>query len=264
MKWRIFFLIFTLILSACGGDDSTHISFETENNPPTEEPPPFSSGDIVSTIPFPQEYTWIGDLVVDGSSAWMLAGTNITLDAFIQIDLETGAVLQVHTNSEFFLNHGSELAFDGENFRGTSYGYMNGVPQNHIFTIDQTGAIIGQMPCPTSNTGGFCEGLAWDGIHLWSGASDNRNLARFDLNGDVYLTIENLWDTIGINQDLAFNPQADHVTATHNSRLLRIDPETGSIITETALHLFKGDRDGDYWWQANNTTREIEKVYIGE
>lgn len=221
-------------------------------------------GDIVLTLPFPAGISWIGDIAYDATSntIWFLAGNNTTLDRLVQIDT-AGNEIKGFPNSVFWLNHGSELTFDGTYLWATSYG-TNGTPQSFIYKINpQTGTVISQFACPASSTGGYCEGIVWDGTHLWSAASDNKNLVSYGTDGIVNSTYTNFFGTIGTNTHLFYKPSMSRVIAMHDSIYI-INPSTGASSSPTyMLTPHSSGWDGQNIWRTNNTTQEIEVVYVG-
>ncbi len=226
---------------------------------------PATPGTIVKKIPYPSGVPWIGDMVYDVSdkTVWLLAGSQTVLDKFMQID-ETGAVLKTVPNSTFWINHGSELAFDGANLWATSYGWSNGVPQSYIYKIDPlTGSVATSFPCPASSTGGFCEGITWDGSQLWSATSDNRNLVSYTTNGTLQSLFLNEFSTIGTNTHLSYHSSLRCIIAFHDGVNL-IDPATGATMASNiSIYPYSSGWDSHNNWRANNSTQEIEVVYLG-
>ena len=227
----------------------------TANDPP---------GTIVKKIPFPFGVTWIGDMVyvVSDNTVWFLAGNLTVLNKFMQIDA-TGAVLKTVPNLTFWINHGSELASDGANLWATSYG-TNGVPQSYIYKIDPlTGLVVTSFPCPASSTGGFCEGIAWDGSKLWSAASDNKNLVSYLTDGTLQSLFLNEFSTIGTNTHLSYHSSQRRIIAFQDGITL-IYPSSGAITASNVLiYPHSSGWDGQNIWRANNSTQEIEVVFLG-
>jgi len=231
----------------------------TAKNPRIEQLGP------VRATKHPSMYSYIGDIVLAEESAVALAGNTTTLYTYLVFNPRTWEIIKEGRNEEFFLNHGSELAFDGENVWATSYGWSNGVPQTFVFKVDDSGIVIDKIDCPASNTGGFCEGLAWDGENFWSGSDDNTDITCFDRTGEIVRVIENAWATVGRKQDLYYNQKTGRVVALKGTEALLIDPETGMVLSSSNVqNLRNGDWDGSEWIQANNSTQEIEVFSVIE
>ena len=229
----------------------------------------YQPGDIVRTLPFPAGISGVSDVVFDSASqAFLLFAydvlSNWKVTKIIQIDYLSGATLSTTTivNPDFFMNHASEFVKAGDYYYGTSYGWSNGVPQSLIYKIDLNGNIVSTFPCPATSTGGFCEGLAWDGQYLWSGASDNKNLTQFSINGTVYATLTVL-DSIG-SHDVSYDKTAQQLIVSLDNSLNRYNPVTGAEINNVYTGFSRvGDWDGNFFWAINSSTQQLEGIYIG-
>jgi plastocyanin len=227
-------------------------------------------GDIVRAFPFPDGVTGVSDVVFDGASRSLLVFVydvlkNWQVTKIIQIDPLLGVVLKTTTvtNPTFFMNHESRFTKAGEYYYGTSYGWSNGVPQLFVYKIDLDGNILTSFPCPATNAGGRCEGLAWDGQCFWSGASDNKNLTQFTADGIVYATHYNVFDTIGIT-DIGYDSKIKQLVVI-KEYLYRIDQGNGNIVKKVSVgNAGVGDFDGEVWWSVNNSKQQIEGIYVGD
>lgn len=289
---RYLFMIVLCFIAACGrygGVDNPMPAENTSNNTTyinststqtftnTTSQPIFSNstshqttpGTIIKTIPYPVGVTGISDVVYDSSSQSLLLFVYDTLNNWmvtkiIQVNPLSGETLNTTniTNPVFFMNHASEFTRAGDYYYGTSYGSSNGVPQSLIYKIDLNGNTVSSFPCPATNTGGFCEGLAWDGTYLWSGASDNKNLVQFSMDGTVQQTITP-FNTISI-MDIAYD-NGKLIVSKENNYIYLIEPQNGAIINQFgpyAGYTKKGDWDGQLFWFINSSTQEIEGTYI--
>ena len=229
--------------------------------------PPAKLGAVIKKLPFPSGITWIGDMAYDKatSSLWALTGNNASLNTLTQIDINNGSVLASNSNNNWSINHSSSLAYDGQYLWATSYGTSNGVPQSYIYKLSTGGAILTQFACPATTTGGYCNGLAWDGSALWSGASDNKNLTRFGTEGSIQTQYVNVFTTVGLNNlDIAFDTISNRLIITKDG-VKYIDPLTGTITNTVAVYTVHGGAwDGALYWQPNNSTLEIEAFYLGQ
>ncbi|ACM18554.1 hypothetical protein Geob_0181 [Geotalea daltonii FRC-32] len=251
--------IFTLTVSDGYFTDTGTVTVSVAHNP----------GDIVRTIPFPAGISGVSDVVFDSSSQTLLVFAYDVLDNWkvtkiIQIDYSSGATLNTTAivNPDFFMNQSSEFTKAGDYYYGTSYGNSNGVPQSFIYKIDMNGNVIASFPCPATNAGGFCEGLAWDGQYLWSGASDNKNLTQFSTNGSVHATIT-AWNYIGTT-DVSYDKTMNQLIVSLNNRLHRVDPVTGTENSSVYTGFSRvGDWDGNLFWAVNSSTKQLEGIYIG-
>lgn len=229
----------------------------------------YAPGDIVRTLPLPAGISGVSDVVFDGASQTFLLFaydvlSNWKVTKIIQIDYLSGATLSTTTivNPDFFMNHASEFVKAGDYYYGTSYGWNNGVPQSLIYKIDLNGNIVSTFPCPASSTGGFCEGLAWDGQYLWSGASDNKNLTQFSITGVTNATLTVL-DSIG-SHDVSYDKAAQQLIVSLDNSLNSYNSVTGAEINNVYTGLSRvGDWDGNFFWAINSSTQQLEGIYIG-
>lgn len=224
-------------------------------------------GTIKKIIAYPAGIVGVSDLVYDNPGLWLLAERGSTSGStleLIKVDKESGQTLQTIPliNPPFSLNHASEMAWNGEFFWMTSYGWSNGIPQSYIYKVDLTGNLVATIPCPSTNTGGFCEGLAWDGIYLWTGASDNKNIVQFSTDGVGIKTLNNVFSSIGVG-DVSLK-DTSHLIISHTNYLYLIDTAsmaiTGQLYTSYSK---KGDWDSQLFWFANNSTQQLEGIYTG-
>ena len=239
---------------------------QPETPAPQPETPAPQKGAVLKSFPYPADITYIGDVAYDPASnvLYGLAGNSTTLDRWAKTDLVTGTTVKIADKSEFWLNHSSELAFDGTHIWATSYGWLNGIPQSFVYKVALDGSIVSRINCPTATINGFCEGLAWDGTGFWSGSSDNKNLYRFTPDGTLTDTIINAFQTVGIT-DINYNLSSGIILAIKDgSTLIKIIP--GGAITSAGYipSILKGSWDGiSAIWVANNSSLQFELVYIG-
>lgn len=238
----------------------------TDNNNSTT----ISSSQIIVVNALPsiafEDITVVSDIYFDKSSnaLWLLGGNSITPILLLKIDHQTHELLTIIplNNPPFFLNSSSEITFDGVSFYATSYGWSNGVPQSFIYVIDMNGNIINTIPCPSSDTGGFCEGLAWDGSYLWSGASDNKNIVKFLPDGTIIQQLSNIFDSIGVG-DVSLKDN-EQLIVSHINYMFLIDTNTGTIINQFYTGYRRiGDWDGQLFWIFNNSSQKLEGIEIG-
>lgn len=224
-------------------------------------------GTIIKTLPYPAGITGISDVVYDSSSQSLFLFiydvlNNWKVTKIIQVNPLSGETLSTTdiTNPDFFINHASEFTKAGDYYYGTSSGWSNGTPQSLIYKIDINGNIISSFPCPATNTGGFCEGLAWDGTYLWTGASDNKDIVQFSTDGTIQKTIT-LFNTIGIG-DISYNN--GKVIVSKDNYIYQVDPQSSTTSNEFYIGSFKtGDWDGQLFWFINNSTQQLEGIYTG-
>lgn len=267
MKLLIWLTLF--FLAGCGNGAGV----ATENNVATDNPPAFSntttttpSRENLSKISYPDGITWIGDLAHDSATntIWFLAGNSIKLDRLIQMDF-TGRIINEFPNPIFWLNHGSELTFDGSDLWGTSYGSSNGNAVSTIYRIDpETGTAEPRFACPAT-TEEWCEGITWDGSGFWSGASDNSTLVKYLPTGEVVDSIAQVTGSTGIS-DVIFDAADKRLTIVKwNSWIYTLDPVSREISPGRYISPgLRGFRDMQTFWRANNTTKLIETVHIEE
>jgi hypothetical protein len=255
---NIITLILTLsLLAGCGGD----FQWLPDNQPITPTPPT-PAGTVKKTIPFPAGISWVVDLASDrtGATLWLLTGaSNSAATALVQVNSSTGQVVNTlaANNWPIFINQNSSLAFDGQQFWATSYGFLNGIPQSFIYELDGTARVIATYQCPATTTG-FCQGLAWDGATFWTAGSDNSSLARFELVGTALQSqsFNNLWDTAGVT-DVAFDTGAKQVLVTKNQLLFFSLQQATVVAKQTLPQTGTGDWDGSLLWVIDNTNRKI-------
>jgi hypothetical protein len=130
-----------------------------------------------------------------------------------------------------------------------------------------TGEAVAQFPCPSSTTGGFCEGITWDGSSLWSAASDNKNLVGYSVNGTVTQTFNNFYSTTGTDTHLAFKvfpgPRPG-VIAFHDGISIAYPLQgTTELVPGISIYPHSSGWDGQNIWRANNGNQYIELVYVG-
>jgi hypothetical protein len=230
-------------------------------------------GDIIGTFPYPDGIKTIADVYYNQETNTLFAlAFHSPADspaAILEINYDTGAVITEIplVDPPFSLNYSSEMVRAGQDYYTTSYGWSNGVAQSHIYKIDATGIVVETLACPAAKWDGFCEGLAWDGQFLWSGASDSRDLTRFILAGEVDRTLSNVSDTNGI-KDISYDAGKDRLVAIKydiNQAVDMVDPADGTMATKTlAGSINKGDWATPYWISINSSNLTIEKVYVGE
>lgn len=226
----------------------------------------YLQGRVVKTIPFPAGISGVSDIVYDSATQSLLVFAyelSSKVVKIIRVDPSSGVVL--HTtpivNPNFYMNHASEFTKAGSYYYGTSYGTGNGGSQSYVYKIDLLGNILASFPCPATSTGGFCEGLAWDGQYLWSGASDNKSLTQFSTSGSVQANITP-WNTISI-RDLSYDTATNQLLVVKGGRLRRIDPVTAIEVSSSSGFREGGDWDGNLFWTFNSSTQELEGVYFG-
>ena len=267
---RVPAIFFLLALVSCGGGGVDSNSIEVNNSPTATNP----NSSITATIPgkivkqfaFPSGVTWVGDITYNkaNNTAIFYAGNSSALDKLIKID-SNGLIISTATNSIPWINHGSEIVYDGSSLWATSYGWSNGAPQSSIYQVNpDTASIISQFPCPATNTG-FCEGITWDGSSLWSTSTDNNNLVSYSTEGIVKSTVIDFFSTVGTGTHLAYKsfPGSPGIIIFHDSITVRY-PDLGissDITTRISPH--SSGWDGQNIWRANNTTQQIEVVYVG-
>jgi len=245
---------------------TTHQTFTNSTSHQTFTNTTSIPGTIKKTIPYPTGITGISDVVYDSSSQTLFLFVYDTLNNWkvtkiIQINPSSGAIINttIIINPDFFMNHASEFIKAGNYYYGTSYGWSNGVPQSVIYKIDLNGNIVLTFPCPATNTGGFCEGLAWDGTSLWTGASDNKNIVQFSTDGTVQKTITP-FNTVGVG-DIAYNN--GKLIVSKDNYIYQIDPQSNTIINQFYTgYTKKGDWGGQLFWFINSSTQQIEGTYI--
>lgn len=240
--------------------NSQHFTVSAATTPPLSDPP---SGSVVRTIPFPAGITFVGDMAYDPATNSLIAltGDRATLSTWQRINLETGKAAQLGVNGITWVNHGSEVAFDGQFIWATTYGWANGVPQSYIYKLDMSGNEVSRFPCPVSSTGGFCEGLAWDGQYLWSAASDNKNLVKFTITGQQVAVFTNFFSSIGLNTDLAFDGALNRIISVRDGVVHYINPADGAdapVPIGNGISTLWGAWDGSLLWRPNFMTLEIE------
>lgn len=276
----VFLCLWLPVLTGCGGNDGT--SQPPPNSlimdPPSHpaDPPAYEPaianikpwpGEPLAVIPYPIGINWIGDIAFGPATAtlWMLVGDLTALPNWIAIDPFTGSIVGRLPNPETAtVNHGSEVAFDGSNLWATSSGLVSGSTGGVVYKLDaSTGAIADQFPCPATSTGD-CEGLAWDGEYFWSGASDNRDLVRFDQTGKVVTIFKNFWASANLGQDISFDPVSSQIMAQKTSQLIFIDPATEDLLEGRVLSSepVPGAWANGYYWQVDNDKKEIEVIKI--
>jgi len=217
-----------------------------------------NSGDVVKTLPFPAGVTEIRDITYDASTGdfWALEIQGSTPSIF-RVSRSTGTIREVIplTDPIFSLDSLNELALVLGNFQMTT-----GALASFLYTAGPSGAFLGGLPCPSTPTG-YCRGLAWDGIYLWSGASDSTDISAFTFAG----TVKDVVFAPAIVEDVDYDGTRGHllVTTEASSNLYRIDPSTG-IVDETIAvgALNKGTWDGLLFWFVDNASYQLKGVYI--
>lgn len=222
----------------------------------------YAYGSAVKTIPYPSGITKASDIIYNkaADTLWIVGESGITPLSLIEIDKASDDVIDTILLSEekalFY-----DMTWDGQYFWTTGYGWLNGPVEPFIFKIDSTGAVIGMFLCPASDAGGICQGLAWDGTYLWSGAADNKNLVQFSTDGTVQRILSDVFDTVGV-YDIAYDSATGNLLVSKN-HLFIVDPVSGDVVSDTGVYVYKGDWDGEFFWRADNSTQEIKAIYIG-
>jgi len=214
---------------------------------------------LETTLAFPDGITTVGDVCFneEDQTLIMLAGDDTALSEWLEVDPETGDVLSRTPNNQTDINSGSEIACVGSVIWATSDDY--------IYKINlSTGATLARIGCPTTSTG-YCEGLAWDGINLWSGASDGTDLSSFDTAGNIIDTIPDLWQTANSTFDLDWDSTSDVLIAIKNGYPNIVDTADKSLLNEATTNI--GHRGGwsgnsNIFWTPNNSTQQLEMYYI--
>ena len=214
---------------------------------------------LETTLAFPDGITTVGDVCFneEDQTLIMLAGDDTGLNEWLEVDPETGDVLSRAPNNQTDINSGSEIACVGSAIWATSDDY--------IYKINlSTGATLSRIDCPTTTTG-ICEGLAWDGINLWSGASDGTDLSSFDTAGNIVDTIPDLWQTVNSTLDLDWDNTSDVLIAIKNGYPNIVNTVDKSLLNEGTTNI--GHRGGwsgnsNIFWTPNNTTQQLEMYYI--
>ena len=264
MKKWLWVIIVMLLLSGCW-DNAEQQAEEDETT--TDESVVDEPGDVTKTLPYPTGISWISDIYADSATNtfWLLGESAATEIHLIQINSQTGEVLDsiAFTDAPFFLNHASELTGNGTFFWITSYGRQDDVPQSFIYKVNIDGEILETIPCPASDTGGYCEGLAWDGDSLWSGSSDNMDLTSFLLSGTVQQRVENVLDSLG-TRDVSYNSVSNAILVSHANYLYFLN--LSNLIIEKEIYTTfsrVGDWDDGLYWAVNNSTLMLEGIYTG-
>ena len=214
---------------------------------------------LATTLAFPDGITTVGDVCFneEEQTLSMLAGDDTALSEWLKIDPGTGEVLSRAPNNQTDINSGSEIACVGSAIWATS--------DHYIYKIDPaTGSTSKRINCPTTDTG-ICEGLAWDGINLWSGASDGTALSSFDTSGNIVDTIPDLWQTVNSTLDLDWDSTSDVLIAIKNGYPNIVDTVDKSLLHEATTDI--GNRGGwsgnsNIFWVPNNATQQLEMYYI--
>lgn len=233
--------------------------------PATTQQPTQGYPQTIKTIPFPTGVTYFSDLAYDRltNTAWLLAGNDTGKPKwFIQIDT-SGAVLKKNLlpNLPFWVNYASYLTFDGTNIWATSYGSSSGGQVSKIYTLDTSGNVLKEMPCPATTTGGYCQGIAWDGTKFWTVASDSKDLVSFFPDGTVSTKFSGMFPEISQNRNLFYDWSKSRLIA---SGLDSIDTSTGNRVRTWPFNGGgRGDWDGQYFWNINTFTQEIEITDLG-
>ena len=228
-------------------------------------------GEVIKSIPFPINTPVFSDVFFDSSTGTLQALGFATTPAcnnpsITEFDRLTGSVLGTLQliGAPAYLNCSSEMVRAGLYYYITSYGFAgDGTPQAFIYSVDLNGNVSQLFACPASVTG-FCEGLAWDGTYLWTGASDNKNLVQFGTDGSVHATLTMSWGTNSVN-DISFDPVTRDILMVKSGRLHRINSTTASLKSWTTTGSFlSGDWDGTLYWSVNNIAQKIEGIFVGE
>ena len=259
MKKTIILIFISFLLFGCWDNAKQQAEREAAL---TDEP-----GDIIKTLPYPVGISWVSDIYADPATNafWLLGEGASTPTHLIQINSQTGDVLNTieFNDAPVFLNSASELTSDGTNFWITSYGWESGVPQSLIYKIDTNGDILETLSCPASETDGFCEGIAWTGSYLWSGASDNMDIVSYLLSGTVQLRAEDVLGALG-TRDVSYNSALNAILISHENYLYLFNLFSLAIEKDLYTTFSRiGDWDGELYWAVNNTTLKLEGIYTG-
>ena len=264
-KWLCVFIVI-LLLSGCW-DNAEDQAEEREKEDALAESITDEPGDIIKTLPYPTGISWISDIYADSATNtfWLLGESAVTEIHLIQINSQTGEVIDSinFNDAPFFLNHASELTWDGTSFWITSYGWESGVLQSFIYKINSSGDILETLSCPASETGGLCEGITWDGDSLWSGSSDNMDIVRFSQNELVELRVEGVLDSLG-TRDVSYDSASNAILVSHANYLYFLN--LSNLLVEKQVYTTfsrVGDWDGELYWAVNNSTLMLEGIYTG-
>ncbi len=256
MKNVIPLILMLSLLAGCG--DFQWLP-ESQPVPPTPTTP---AGTVVKTISFPAGVSRVIDLASDrtGTTLWLLVGTSSSATALVQVNSSTGQVGTTlpANNWPLFINQNSSLAFDGQRFWATSYGFQNNIPQSFVYELDGvTAQVIATFQCPATTTG-FCQGLAWDGTTFWTAGSDNATLTKFQVVGTAISSqnFNNLWDSVGVT-DVAFDTGTNQALIMKN-QLLFFSPQQAGVVAKQSLpQTGPGDWDGSLLWVIDNANLKI-------
>ncbi len=117
-KWLCVFIVI-LLLSGCW-DNAKDQAEEREKEDALAESITDEPGDVIKTLPYPTGISWISDIYADSATNtfWLLGESAATEIHLIQINSQTGEVLDSinFNDAPFFLNHASELTWDGTSF----------------------------------------------------------------------------------------------------------------------------------------------------
>ncbi|NTV12907.1 MAG: esterase-like activity of phytase family protein [Desulfobulbaceae bacterium] len=230
-------------------------------------------GDVIKQLPIPTGVSGVADLVYDkaSDSLWLLGDSALlpSTKFLININKNSGEVITKITSIDLpdFLNWSSEMALADRYFYFTSYGWSNGIPQSVIYKTDMAFKLLGTYPCPATNAGGFCEGLAWDGQYLWSAGSDSKRIVRFTTDG---LLKDDLGSVLGMIKidDLDFDQPKHRLIAINTNKdryFANVENDTITINDTRNIPLNgRGGWDGMFWWEADNQNMKINQIYIGK
>jgi hypothetical protein len=223
---------------------------------------------IVKSIPFPAGVTYFSDLAFDrvNNTAWLLAGNDTGQPKWLVHIATDGTVLgtNAYVNTTWSVNYGSFLASNGVSIWATSYGWLNGIPITKVYSLDTSGNVLKEIPCPATTAGGFCTGITWDGSKFWTVASDSKDLVSFFPDGTISAKFIGIFPEVSRSRNLFYDWAKSRLVASDKTYLDVIDTSTG-IRTRTFPYNngVNGDWDGQYFWNINTSTLQIEIMDLG-
>jgi len=222
------------------------------------------TGAAGDTLAYPDGVDRVYDLTVVGTTLWLWAedsGDDVDGPKLIPLSLSTGAegdpiVIQERPN---LLNAGSELTWDGSAFWFTSDDRQPA--EALLYQVDREGnVIVADRQCPFAGTTG-CEGLAWDGVYLWTGEVNGGGVTRVNPDpGAAVPSTFSPWDDTTRAIDFLFaerTAQVSRALTIRNGRLYWILSATEEAAPAREVAFNRGGANQDTIWYPDDSERRI-------
>jgi streptogramin lyase len=197
---------------------------------------------------FPRGLAW------DGSSLWVVAGTNPELPVIYELDPADGSV-----RSSFAApgpGH-RDLAWDGEALWYSAHGTRS------IYRLDPAdGSVLSQFGAPVGGEG-HPRGLAWDGTHLWHADASSPERRIFRLSPEDGEVLEEFTSPVTLPMALEWDGShlwVSQLSEPRPSRVVRFDTSGDVVQTIPSPRDLTGgvawDADGGFLWVSDFTYEE--------